>query len=140
MLTANPCFDGIDNALAKPLQGWITDQQRRLSNLQHNAGVVHDMLLLSRLPDVNADAIQAKVQKLDSIMSRLDSLVKLMPTDTTIKRLINQLTDAQTTIALSMGLALGSLGTLTWVRQRKKPTTPTHTSSPFTRTSPVKAT
>jgi hypothetical protein len=103
-----------------PLQQWIGQQQAMVGNVQHNLKVVNDTLLLSKLPEVKPEQLQERLKQLDAVLLRIDNLLKMTPSDATMKRVITQLTEAQTTAALTVGLLLGWLGTLTWVKRKPK--------------------
>jgi hypothetical protein len=119
----NPCQKlGQDLARltrADQLPGWLDQQKQLASNVKHNLKVSSDFLLLSKLPEVKADQIQQRIHKLDSILDRMDKLIKLVPDESTLTRVIEQLTRSQTTIALLMGLFVGWLSTYSWHKPRQ---------------------
>jgi hypothetical protein len=101
------------------MQAWWRQQQMLAANVRHNLKVTGDALVLSKLPELKPEQLQQRIQKLDSILDRIDRLIKLMPDETTFKTVVEQLTRSQTTLALLLGLFVGWLTTFSWHQPRK---------------------
>jgi hypothetical protein len=102
------------------VQAWWRQQQVLAANVRHNLKVTGDALVLTKLPELKPDQLQQRIQKLDSILDRIDRLIKLMPDETTFKTVVEQLTRSQTTLALLLGLFVGWLTTFSWHQPRQR--------------------
>jgi hypothetical protein len=109
---------------------WLDAQRETLGTVQHNVRVGKDMLTLSRLPEMNPAVMKRRLQKLDTVLAKIDGmlrhmerLLKLLPPESTLQNIIEQLTRSQTTIAIVLGVFVGWFTTFSWYQRRSSPET-----------------